>query len=78
MRRLICSIYSLMVVTTVVARTESEKPVLGKKPNIVFFFVDDMGWQNTSEPFWTQRTGLNDTYHTPNRAIWGRSFISHG
>jgi hypothetical protein len=23
------------------------------KPNIVFFFVDDMGWQDTSEPFWT-------------------------
>ena len=38
----------------------------GKKPNILFFFVDDMGWQNTSEPFWTQRTGLNDTYKTPN------------
>jgi arylsulfatase A-like enzyme len=37
-----------------------------KRPNILFFFVDDQGWQNTSEPFWTQRTALNDTYHTPN------------
>jgi len=37
-----------------------------KKPNILFFFVDDQGWQDTSEPFWTQRTGLNDTYRTPN------------
>lgn len=37
-----------------------------KKPNILFFFADDMGWQNTSEPFWTQRTRLNDTYKTPN------------
>jgi len=25
-----------------------------------------MGWQDTSEPFWTQRTGLNDKYRTPN------------
>ena len=37
-----------------------------KKPNIVFFFVDDMGWQDTSEPFWTQVTKLNKRYRTPN------------
>jgi len=37
-----------------------------KKPNILFFLVDDQGWQDTSEPFWTQRTGLNDKYKTPN------------
>jgi arylsulfatase A-like enzyme len=36
------------------------------KPNIVFFFVDDMGWQDTSEPFWTQTTALNKRYRTPN------------
>lgn len=47
--------------------------VLGKtiagqsgKPNIIFFFVDDMGWQDTSEPFHTERTALNDRYHTSN------------
>ncbi len=34
-------------------------------PNIIFFFVDDMGWQDTSVPFWTQRTHFNDLYHTP-------------
>ena len=28
--------------------------------------VDDMGWQDTSVPFWTERTPLNDTYETPN------------
>ena len=28
--------------------------------------VDDMGWQDTSVPFWTQRTPLNNTYETPN------------
>lgn len=37
-----------------------------KKPNIIFFLVDDMGWQETSVPFWTERTMLNDRYYTPN------------
>jgi len=36
------------------------------RPNIVFFFVDDMGWQDTSEPFYKEVTALNRRYHTPN------------
>ncbi|MCB9768350.1 MAG: sulfatase [Candidatus Omnitrophica bacterium] len=36
------------------------------KPNIVFFLVDDMGWQDTSEPFHTEATELNRRYQTPN------------
>lgn len=35
-------------------------------PNIVLFLVDDMGWQDTSEPFWDTITPLNKIYHTPN------------
>ncbi len=35
-------------------------------PNIVFFFVDDMGWQDTSLPFHTEITPLNERYRTPN------------
>jgi len=35
-------------------------------PNIVVFLVDDMGWQDTSVPFWNQKTPLNKRYHTPN------------
>ncbi len=35
-------------------------------PNIVFFFVDDMGWQDTSVPFHRETTPLNEQYHTPN------------
>lgn len=36
------------------------------KPNIIVFLVDDMGWQDTSVPFWTKVTDLNKKYHTPN------------
>lgn len=35
-------------------------------PNIVFFLVDDMGWQETSVPFHTETTELNRRYRTPN------------
>jgi len=37
-----------------------------KQPNIIFFLVDDMGWQDTSVPFWTQKTPFNNLYRTPN------------
>ncbi|MBI1320617.1 MAG: sulfatase-like hydrolase/transferase [Candidatus Hydrogenedens sp.] len=36
------------------------------QPNIVVFLVDDMGWQDTSVPFWKERTPFNDHFHTPN------------
>ncbi|MFH1743729.1 MAG: sulfatase-like hydrolase/transferase, partial [bacterium] len=40
--------------------------VTGGKPNIVFFLVDDMGWQDTSVPFHTEPTPFNGFYRTPN------------
>lgn len=48
-------------------------------PNIILFMVDDMGWQDTSVPFWTERTPLNDTYDTPHMerlARMGMKFTS--
>lgn len=36
------------------------------RPNIVLFMVDDLGWQDTSLPFYSERTPLNDRYRTPN------------
>lgn len=36
------------------------------RPNIILFLVDDMGWQDTSLPFWTEQTPYNRTYETPN------------
>ena len=35
-------------------------------PNVIMFMVDDMGWQDTSVPFWTECTPFNNLYHTPN------------
>jgi len=37
-----------------------------QRPNILFFLVDDMGWQETSVPFHTEVTALNRRYRTPN------------
>ncbi|AUC83837.1 sulfatase [Polaribacter sp. ALD11] len=37
-----------------------------EKPNIILFMVDDMGWQDTSVPFWKEKTAYNSRYHTPN------------
>lgn len=37
-----------------------------QKPNIIIFLVDDMGWQDTSVPFWDKQTPNNQLYYTPN------------
>lgn len=36
------------------------------KPNIIMFLVDDMGWQDTSVPFYDEKTPLNERFRTPN------------
>lgn len=35
------------------------------KPNFVVFFVDDLGWQDMSEPFYKEKTPINRQFHTP-------------
>lgn len=39
---------------------------MSERPNIILFLVDDMGWQDTSVPFWKERTSSNDKFETPN------------
>lgn len=36
------------------------------QPNIIFFLVDDMGWEDSSVPFWDQAVPQNKKFHTPN------------
>ena len=35
------------------------------RPNVLFFLVDDMGWQDTSVPFHSEPTPFNARYRTP-------------
>lgn len=38
-----------------------------QQPNIIMFLVDDMGWQDTTVPFYNdQLSDLNRRFHTPN------------
>jgi len=46
--------------------TKKQTDKISSKPNIIVFLVDDMGWQDTSVPFWDQKTPLNERYATPN------------
>lgn len=66
-RNLIVSL-ALMPLTsaTLYAQKMSALQQDDKRPNIILFMVDDMGWQDTSLPFWTQKTLYNSVYETPN------------
>lgn len=48
------------------AQTKSGESHKSEHPNIILFMADDLGWQDTSVPFGTERTRLNDIYETPN------------
>ncbi len=43
-------------------KSEKESAI---RPNIIMFMVDDMGWQDTSVPFWKEKTPFNLRYRTP-------------
>lgn len=49
-----------------VQQAQAQRHADTDRPNIVLFMVDDMGWQDTSLPFWSERTFYNDRYETPN------------
>jgi len=56
MIRTFCIAYLLLAVASVLQAAP---------PNIVVFFVDDMGWQDTSVPFHEEVTVWNQIYRTP-------------
>ena len=65
-----CSIRSAFVVFTglfaAACAFAQGQQVAQKRTNILFFLVDDMGWQDCSLAMHTERTKLNDRYQTPN------------
>lgn len=65
MKNLLFSLLAVLFLINCSHKKESESTTRSK-PNIVLFLVDDMGWQDTSVPFWDKRTPFNDRYQTPN------------
>lgn len=55
-----------LVATCGAVVVSGQTPTTPSKPNIIVFLVDDMGWQETSVPFFEQVTDLNRRYRTPN------------
>lgn len=58
--------FAIGLISLVCATCNPYKTIEEQPPNIVFFFVDDMGWQDTSVPFHKEVTKLNKQYYTPN------------
>lgn len=54
------------IVILSVLQLAAKAQTVQQQPNIVLFLVDDMGWQDTSLPFWEKSTPSNHLYHTPN------------
>ena len=57
-----CLFYLILSIMGACETDEIPEP----QPNIVLFLVDDMGWQDTSVPFWDTKTPFNEIYQTPN------------
>jgi arylsulfatase A-like enzyme len=68
MRSLLGSVTTGTALAVLLASCQLQPPVQPqlKQPNIVLFFVDDLGWQDVSEPFHSERTPWNERYDTPN------------
>jgi arylsulfatase A-like enzyme len=57
------SILFLIFATKTILFAQDQK---NTHPNIIMFLVDDMGWMDTSVPFYDSMMPLNKRYHTPN------------
>lgn len=59
-------LFSVLCVFLGASCNQIEKVEEKSQTNIILFLVDDLGWQDTSEPFWTDTTDNNRKYSTPN------------
>jgi len=55
----------ILVIAGLSSYSCSPENEISEKPHIILFLVDDMGWQDTSVPFWTEETDYNRQYRTP-------------
>ena len=53
------------LIALIVSVATHAEPEQADRPNIILFLVDDMGWQDTSVPFHSERTAFNGRYRTP-------------
>lgn len=60
------SLFFICFFSLTISCSQKTKDEENTNPNIVLFFVDDLGWQDTSVPFWTEKTHFNELYKTPN------------
>ena len=56
---------AILLIASLSSGSQAQSPSV-KRPNIIIFLVDDMGWQDTSVPFWESMTTANKRYRTPN------------
>ena len=60
------SFWATASIVSVGVSIPSKAQRVNAQPNIIFFMVDDMGWQDTSLPFADSITANNRKYNTPN------------
>ena len=65
-RKVFHKILMVTILIPLCVQTLRAQQVKISHPNIIFFLVDDMGWQDTSVPFWDSVTAANKKFHTPN------------